>query len=91
MATHKLLLLPGDGIGPEIMEATLHVLKEAGADISIETIEVGERTVRVRASVADPDERRRLYDIQADLYPGFKGYGAGTERVIPVVVLTPRP
>jgi len=33
----------GDGIGPEIMEATLHVLKEASADISIETIEVGER------------------------------------------------
>ena len=33
----------GDGIGPEIMEATLHVLKEAGADISIETIEVGVR------------------------------------------------
>jgi len=33
----------GDGIGPEIMEATLHVLKEAGADISIETIEVGEK------------------------------------------------
>ena len=33
----------GDGIGPEIMEATLHVLKEAGADIQIETIEVGEK------------------------------------------------
>ena len=32
----------GDGIGPEIMEATLLVLKEAGANIDIETIEVGE-------------------------------------------------
>lgn len=33
----------GDGIGPEIMEATLAVLKEAKANIRIETIEVGER------------------------------------------------
>ena len=27
----------GDGIGPEIMEATLHILKEAGAGLDIET------------------------------------------------------
>ncbi len=31
----------GDGIGPEIMEATLHILQEAGARISVQTIEVG--------------------------------------------------
>ena len=33
----------GDGIGPEIMAATLHILKEAGARLDIETIEVGEK------------------------------------------------
>ena len=33
----------GDGIGPEIMAATLHILKEAGARLEIETIEVGEK------------------------------------------------
>jgi isocitrate dehydrogenase len=33
----------GDGIGPEIMAATLHILKEAGARIEIETIEIGEK------------------------------------------------
>ena len=33
----------GDGIGPEIMDATLHVLKEAGARIAVEEIEVGEK------------------------------------------------
>ena len=33
----------GDGIGPEIMQATLHILKEAGARIEIETIEIGEK------------------------------------------------
>src|SRR5437667_11521862 len=33
----------GDGIGPEIMAATLHILEEAGAALEIETIEVGEK------------------------------------------------
>ncbi|ADV63400.1 isocitrate dehydrogenase [Isosphaera pallida ATCC 43644] len=32
----------GDGIGPEIMAATLIVLKEAGADLEPEVIEIGE-------------------------------------------------
>jgi isocitrate dehydrogenase len=33
----------GDGIGPEIMAATLHILKESGAALAIETIEIGEK------------------------------------------------
>lgn len=33
----------GDGIGPEIMEATLRIIKAAGARIDIEVIEVGEK------------------------------------------------
>src|SRR5712692_10020355 len=33
----------GDGIGPEIMNATLHILKEAGAKLDIEKIEIGEK------------------------------------------------
>jgi isocitrate dehydrogenase len=32
----------GDGIGPEIMDATLQVLREAGARLEVETIEIGE-------------------------------------------------
>ncbi|HTI13207.1 MAG TPA: NADP-dependent isocitrate dehydrogenase [Dictyobacter sp.] len=33
----------GDGIGPEIMDATLHIIEAAGAQIEVETIEVGEQ------------------------------------------------
>ncbi|HEV2884026.1 MAG TPA: NADP-dependent isocitrate dehydrogenase [Pyrinomonadaceae bacterium] len=33
----------GDGIGPEIMAATLHILKAAGAQLEIETIDIGEK------------------------------------------------
>ena len=32
----------GDGIGPEIMQATLAIIQAAGAQIEIETIEIGE-------------------------------------------------
>lgn len=33
----------GDGIGPEIMDATLRIIQAAGAKIDIETIEIGEK------------------------------------------------
>jgi isocitrate dehydrogenase len=33
----------GDGIGPEIMAATLHILEGAGAELDIETIDIGEK------------------------------------------------
>jgi isocitrate dehydrogenase len=33
----------GDGIGPEIMDAALHILKEAGARIELEEIQIGEK------------------------------------------------
>ena len=33
----------GDGIGPEIMAASLHIMQQAGARIEIEPIEIGEK------------------------------------------------
>lgn len=33
----------GDGIGPEIMEAVLHILQEGGAELDIETVTIGEK------------------------------------------------
>src|SRR6186713_2054119 len=43
MSNVPITVAHGDGIGPEIMDATLHILKEAGARIDIETIEIGEK------------------------------------------------
>ena len=39
----KITVAKGDGIGPEIMNATLEILLKAGAKIEIEEIEVGEK------------------------------------------------
>src|SRR4028118_1459015 len=33
----------GDGIGPEIMDATLHIIQEAGARLDLDFIEIGEK------------------------------------------------
>ncbi len=39
----KITVAKGDGIGPEIMDATLKIILAAGAQIEIEEIEVGEK------------------------------------------------
>ncbi len=43
MPTIPITVAYGDGIGPEIMGATLHILKEAGAKLDIEKIDIGEK------------------------------------------------
>lgn len=35
----------GDGIGPEIMDATLKIILAAGAKLEIDEIEVGEKRI----------------------------------------------
>lgn len=39
----KITVAKGDGIGPEIMDATLEILMAAGANIEVEEIKVGEK------------------------------------------------
>ena len=54
------------------------------------TIEVGTDTIDVSASEATGDERERLFRAQAARFPQFAEYERNTDRVIPVIVLTPR-
>ena len=39
----RITVAKGDGIGPEIMEATLSIITAAGAEIEIDEIEIGEQ------------------------------------------------
>lgn len=52
-------------------------------------IEVGDDTVAVTAGEATGEERERLFQAQAERTPQFAEYQRNTDRVIPVVVLTP--
>ena len=53
------------------------------------TVEVGTRTLPVRARVAEGDERERIWSAQKADMPGFADYEGNTDRTIPVIVLEP--
>ena len=41
----RITVAKGDGIGPEIMDATLAIIFAAGAKLEIDEIEVGEKCI----------------------------------------------
>lgn len=53
------------------------------------TIEVGDRTLRVRAEATNPEEKARLWPGLVRMYAGYAGYQRKTDREIPVVKLHP--
>src|SRR5579859_4693625 len=81
----------GDGIGPEIMAATLHILTEAGARIETEVIEIGEK-VYLRGNTAgiDPSAweslRRTKVFLKAPITTpqggGFKSLNVTTRKTL---------
>jgi F420H(2)-dependent quinone reductase len=54
------------------------------------TIQVGARRLPVRARVATPEERARLWPQAVRTYRGYEGYQRVAGREIPLVVLEPR-
>jgi deazaflavin-dependent oxidoreductase (nitroreductase family) len=50
-------------------------------------VEVGTDSFPARAIVVEGTERDELFARQASLYPQFRKYQDGTDRVIPVVIL----
>jgi deazaflavin-dependent oxidoreductase (nitroreductase family) len=55
------------------------------------TAEVGTETFPVRATVAEGEERERLFEEQKKRYPQFGEYEKKTTRKIPVVILEKAP
>jgi deazaflavin-dependent oxidoreductase (nitroreductase family) len=53
------------------------------------TVEVGDRTLQARASVAEGEERERLFAAHTSAMPQFADYQERTSRQIPVVILEP--
>jgi isocitrate dehydrogenase len=81
----------GDGIGPEIMAASLHVLQEAGADIDIETIEVGEKlylagnTAGIEPGAWDSLRRTKVFykaPLTTPQGTGFKSINVTTRKTL---------
>ena len=81
----------GDGIGPEIMAATLHILEAAGALLDIETIEVGEKvylsgnTSGIAASAWDSLRRTKVFlkaPITTPQGGGYKSLNVTTRKML---------
>ncbi|HEY2141669.1 MAG TPA: nitroreductase family deazaflavin-dependent oxidoreductase [Solirubrobacteraceae bacterium] len=53
-------------------------------------VQVGSRRRPVRARVANPEERARLWPKVLKVYGGYEDYQRRTEREIPLVILEPR-
>jgi isocitrate dehydrogenase len=91
MAGTPITVAHGDGIGPEIMDATLHILQQAGARIDIETIEVGEKVYQRGISVGiEPSAWESLRRTQVFLKApittpqggGFKSLNVTTRKTL---------
>jgi deazaflavin-dependent oxidoreductase (nitroreductase family) len=54
------------------------------------TIQVRAEEIPVRASVAEGEERERLWRLMTEVWPAYDEYQQKTSRQIPVVVLTRR-
>ena len=54
------------------------------------TIQIGARRIPVRARVATPAQRKRLWPKAVATYGGYRDYQERTEREIPLVILEPR-
>ncbi len=81
----------GDGIGPEIMEATLRIMKAAGAELDMEEIEIGEKVyLRGNSAGIDPSAweslRRTKVFLKAPITTpqggGFKSLNVTTRKVL---------
>jgi isocitrate dehydrogenase len=81
----------GDGIGPEIMKATINVLKAAGARLDIEEIEIGEKVYLNGNTSGIGDEaweslRRTKVFLKAPITTpqggGFKSLNVTTRKVL---------
>jgi len=52
-------------------------------------VQVGAEKVRVVAHEAEGEERARLWDAMAEIWPDYNAYQTKTDRRIPIVVLKP--
>jgi isocitrate dehydrogenase len=91
MAGTPITVAHGDGIGPEIMDATLRIIQAAGARLEIDTIEVGEKvyqrgvSVGIEPSAWESLRRTRVFlkaPITTPQGGGFKSLNVTTRKTL---------
>src|ERR1700693_5893598 len=91
IANTPITVARGDGIGPEIMSATLRILEAAGAPLAIETIEIGEKvylsgnTAGIEPSSWESLRRTKVFlkaPITTPQGGGFKSLNVTTRKTL---------
>jgi isocitrate dehydrogenase len=91
MEKHPITVAHGDGIGPEIMQATLDIILAAGAQLDIETIEIGEKvylsgnTAGIAPSAWESLRRTKVFlkaPITTPQGGGFKSLNVTTRKML---------
>jgi isocitrate dehydrogenase len=81
----------GDGIGPEIMDATLQIIQAGGAQLDIETIEIGEKvylrgnSAGIESSAWESLRRTKVFlkaPITTPQGGGFKSLNVTTRKML---------
>ncbi len=87
----RITVAKGDGIGPEIMDATLEIIKAAGAQLEIDEIEVGEKVYLAGNAAGISDEswniiRRNKVFLKAPITTpqggGYKSLNVTTRKFL---------
>lgn len=63
MAKHRIAILPGDGIGPEIMDAVLSILTDTGFDAEYVTLDAGLSAVEKGKPAMPPETIEQIREI----------------------------
>src|SRR5437016_2242447 len=89
--TTPITVAHGDGIGPAIMAASLHIIQSAGARLAIETIEIGEKvylrgnTAGIEPSSWESLRRTKVFfkaPITTPQGGGFKSLNVTTRKML---------
>jgi len=90
MAKTPITVAYGDGIGPEIMRASLHIIQSAGADLDLEEVKVGEQVylsgnlTGIEEGAFDKLRRTRVFykaPLTTPQGSGFKSVNVGTRKM----------
>jgi isocitrate dehydrogenase (NAD+) len=87
---HRVTLIPGDGIGPELAEATRRVLDASGVGFEWETVEAGEATIATHGTplpdaVLESIRRNRIAlkgPITTPVGSGFRSVNVGLRQAL---------
>jgi isocitrate dehydrogenase (NAD+) len=88
--THTITLIPGDGIGPEISQATQRVIDATGVSIEWEVLDAGEKAIEAQGqplpdAVVDSIRRNRVAikgPITTPVGKGFRSVNVGLRKAL---------